>query len=266
MTAARKVCLLLITLWIAIAPAVSHAGVFLSITVAPPPLPVYVQPVCPAPNYLWTPGYWAWGTAGYYWVPGVWVAAPRPGLLWTPGYWAFSGGYYGWHAGFWGPHIGFYGGVNYGFGYTGVGFVGGRWAGGVFSYNTAVMHVNTAIVHNVYVDRTVIRSTVVNRASFNGPGGINARPTGQEMAANREQHFGPTAFQSSHERTASFNRGNLASVNGGHPQRAAIDRSVNFNQRRGYNAPRGNQQRQRNPGPRRYNDQGGRYGGNQERR
>ena len=45
--------------------AASFAGLFVSITVAPPPLPVYVQPVCP-PGYMWTPGYWAWGDDGYY--------------------------------------------------------------------------------------------------------------------------------------------------------------------------------------------------------
>ena len=53
------------------------------------------------------------------------------GVLWTPGYWGFVGGVYMFHAGYWGPHIGFYGGVNYGFGYGGVGFVGGRWRGGI---------------------------------------------------------------------------------------------------------------------------------------
>ena len=28
--------------------------------------------------------------------------------------------------GYWGPHVGFYGGINYGFGYFGLGFEGGR--------------------------------------------------------------------------------------------------------------------------------------------
>ncbi|MGC9199973.1 MAG: hypothetical protein ACP5E5_13725 [Acidobacteriaceae bacterium] len=32
----------------------------------PPPLPEYDRPPCPGPNYLWTPGYWAWGPYGYY--------------------------------------------------------------------------------------------------------------------------------------------------------------------------------------------------------
>ena len=61
---------------------VAHAqmavGIGISVHVAPPALPVYVQPPLPAPGYLWTPGYWSYGDAGYYWVPGVWVN--RPGL------------------------------------------------------------------------------------------------------------------------------------------------------------------------------------------
>lgn len=204
----------------------SQAGIAVSITIAPPVLPVYVQPPCLVAGYLWTPGYWAWGVAGYYWVPGVWVAPPRPGLLWTPGYWGLVGSVYGWHAGYWGPHVGFYGGVNYGFGYAGVGFVGGVWAGNVFRYNTAVLNVNTAVVRNVYVDRTVIPNTVVNRVSFNGPGGIAARPTPLEQSYAREQHFQPTSAQFSHEQMASRDRAQLASVNHGRPATTAFD-SVN---------------------------------------
>ena len=179
--------------------AVASAGVFVSITVAPPVLPVYVQPICPGDGYIWTPGYWAYGTVGYYWVPGVWLMAPRVGFLWTPGYWGFAGGLYGWHAGYWGPHVGFYGGVNYGFGYGGVGFGGGMWVGSHFSYNTAVANVNTTVIHNTYVNRTVIENGAVNRASFNGAGGVMSRPTSSEMAAEHEQHIEPTA---SHVRTS----------------------------------------------------------------
>src|SRR5580700_8995395 len=98
------------------AAAVSSAGVYLSINIAPPALQIYEQPPCPVDGYLWTPGYWAYGDAGYYWIPGVWVAPPQVGLLWTPGYWGWREGVYSFHAGYWGPHIGFYGGVNYGFG------------------------------------------------------------------------------------------------------------------------------------------------------
>src|SRR5580693_6320761 len=196
----RTIRTLLFALLLSLLPAASFAGVFLSITVAPPLQPVYAQPVCPGDGYLWTPGYWAYGEAGYFWVPGTWVLAPRPGFLWTPGYWGWGGGFYAWHAGYWGPHVGFYGGVNYGYGYGGSGFYGGRWEGGHFAYNTAVLHVNTTVVHNTYVDNTVIHNTAaVNRAAFNGPGGINARPSPQEQAAMRETHVQPTSEQISHE-------------------------------------------------------------------
>src|SRR5260221_8752242 len=103
-------------------PAGSFAQVAVSIRIGPPALPVYAQPPCPGDGYLWTPGYWAYGPVGYYWVPGVWVMPPRASVFWTPGYWAFEGGLYGCHAGYWGPHIGFYGGINYGYGYGGGGF------------------------------------------------------------------------------------------------------------------------------------------------
>ena len=111
--------------------AVPGAAVAVTAQEAPPPLPEYEQPPAPADGYLWTPGYWGYGGGGYYWVPGTWVQPPTVGVLWTPGYWGFAGGVYGFHAGYWGPHIGFYGGVNYGYGYVGVGFAGGRWEGAV---------------------------------------------------------------------------------------------------------------------------------------
>jgi hypothetical protein len=208
-------------------PAASFAQVAIAIRVGPPAIPVYAQPPCPGDGYMWTPGYWAYGPAGYYWVPGVWVTPPRVGLLWTPGYWGFAGGLYGWHAGYWGPHVGFYGGINYGFGYGGVGFFGGRWVGERFAYNTAVVNVNTTVVRNVYVDRTVINNnTVVNHASFNGAGGVSARPNGAEQAALREQHVEATSNQASHEHAAAQDHSQLASENHGRPGTMAMD-SVN---------------------------------------
>jgi len=144
-------------------------------------------------------------------------------MLWTPGYWEFVGGLYVWHPGYWGPHVGFYGGVNYGFGYWGSGFYGGRWEGTVFRYNTAVVAVNTTVVRNVYVDRTVVHETV-NRASFNGVGGVVARPTVQEQTFTREAHFQPTSNQLSHEHMASQDRSFLLSQNHGSPMSPAMDR------------------------------------------
>jgi hypothetical protein len=208
---------------LAIAPAASFAGVFISVGIAPPVLPVYTQPICPGDGYLWNPGYWAYGDAGYYWVPGVWVRPPQVGLLWTPGYWGWGGSAYIFHAGYWGPHVGFYGGVNYGFGYGGVGFGGGRWVGNSFAYNTAVVNVNRTVIHNVYEDRTVINhTTVYSRTSFNGGnGGIQARESGQEASFARENHIAATAEQQNHMQMAHADRSNFASVNGGHPQMAA---------------------------------------------
>jgi hypothetical protein len=111
----------------------------------PPPLPDYDQPQAPGDGYLWTPGYWAWGQGGYYWVPGGWVEAPYEGALWTPGYWGYHNHRYGFYRGYWGPHIGFYGGVDYGFGYVGIGYQGGYWGGGHFNYNRSYNNVNVRL-------------------------------------------------------------------------------------------------------------------------
>src|SRR5215475_13179531 len=102
--------------------SLSSAQLSVSISIGPPPIPVYEQPPCPDEGYIWTPGYWAYGEEGYFWVPGTWVMAPEPGYLWTPGYWGWDTGYYHWHPGYWGTEIGFYGGINYGFGYYGRGY------------------------------------------------------------------------------------------------------------------------------------------------
>jgi hypothetical protein len=211
-------------------PVASTAQVAFSITIGPPALPVYDQPLCPGPGFIWTPGYWAWGPAGYFWVPGTWVEAPEVGFLWTPGYWGWGGGVYIWHGGYWGPHVGFYGGINYGYGYGGTGYYGGEWRHGVFAYNTAYSHVNTAYVHNTYIDRTVIRNTNVSRVSYNGgSGGIMARPTAGEMMAERDHHVGATSMQTQQEHSASSNRAFLASENHGRPAIAATSRAGDFN-------------------------------------
>ncbi len=195
----------------------------------PPPLPVYEQPPCPADGYLWTPGYWAWSPAGYYWVPGTWVLPPAVGLLWTPGYWAFVGGVYAFHAGYWGPHVGYYGGVNYGFGYVGVGFVGGRWEGDRFAYNRSVVNVNETIVHNTYNQTVINNNITVNRVSYNGgPNGVHAAPTAEERNWSRERHMPPTQAQFSHVEQANRNPALFAHANGGRPPIAATPRPTAF--------------------------------------
>jgi hypothetical protein len=213
--------------------AVSNAQFRVAITFGPPAIPVYEQPICPGDGYLWTPGYWYWDddAEDYYWVPGTWVEAPEVGFLWTPGWWGWGGDVFVWHEGFWGPTVGFYGGVNYGFGYFGVGFTGGRWDHDHFFYNRAVVNVNVTEIHNVYEDRTVVVNNV-NRVSYNGgAGGINARPSPQEEAASRDRHIPPVAVQTQHVQTARGNPQLRASANHGKPPVAATARPGEFSGR-----------------------------------
>ena len=206
----------------------SFGQIGISVSFGPPALPVYVQPVCPAPGYIWTPGYWAWDPnfGDYYWVPGTWVLAPV-GLLWTPPWWGWSGGVYLFHVGYWGPTIGFYGGINYGFGYFGHGYEGGRWNNGQFYYNRSVNNVNVTNIHNVY--NVTVNNVTVNRVSYNGgPGGIAANPTAAEEAAARERHEGPIAAQNQQVEAARNNPQLRASANKGKPPIAATDKPGAF--------------------------------------
>src|SRR5271157_5673039 len=137
----RTVLLALVVLIVA---TTSFAQVRISVEFGPPALPVYEQPICPGDGYIWTPGYWAWSD-DYYWVPGTWVMPPEPGFLWTPGYWGWGDDGFVFNEGYWGASVGFYGGIDYGFGYFGHGYEGGRWDKGHFFYNTAFNNVD---VHN----------------------------------------------------------------------------------------------------------------------
>jgi hypothetical protein len=193
----------------------------------PPELPVYDEPPIPGEGYIWTPGYWSGGPLGYFWVPGTWVEPPAAGLLWTPGYWGFRDGIYVWNAGYWGPHVGFYGGVNYGFGYDGVGYLGGRWVDGVFAYNRTVNNFGGVRITNVYEETVTINNGP--RVSFNGgSGGTTVRPTPEQEAAAREQHIAAIPLQIQHERTAGANRDLLASENHGRPAIAATAKPGEF--------------------------------------
>lgn len=190
----------------------------------PPPMPDYDQPPCPGDDYIWTPGYWDYAPMGYYWVPGAWVEAPYEGALWTPGYWAYSRNRYVFFHGYWGPHIGFYGGVNYGFGYTGIGYQGGYWNRGHFAYNRSVNNINISVVHNVYNYRV---ANVNNRVSFNGgSGGIQVRPRPAEIAALREPHAPPMHTQMDVRQAALNNHGQFATANRGRPQQFTSPRPV----------------------------------------
>jgi len=225
----RNVRLFLPALLVSVTAASMQAqfSVSIHVNLAPPMLPVYEQPMCPQPNLMWTPGYWAYSNSDgdYYWVPGAWVPAPYMGAMWTPPYWGYNGGSYEYHGGYWGRHVGFYGGVNYGFGFGGIGFAGGEWRGGSFAYNTAVVSVNETIIHTTYVDRTVVEAGIVanpRHVAYNGgPGGIQHSATPAEQAADHEQHSPPTEFQSQHETTARADKTSFAKANGGHPANPA---------------------------------------------
>ncbi len=130
----------------------SSASSAISSAATPPPLPGEQQPALPEDGYLWTPGYWYWRDQAYVWIAGAWVRPPRVGVLWTPAFWSSAGNVFVFHPGYWGTTVGFYGGVNYGFGYFGTGYSGGHWIGTSFAYNSAVNHLNPGSAHHTYAD------------------------------------------------------------------------------------------------------------------
>ncbi|MGB8518680.1 MAG: hypothetical protein WCD38_00785 [Candidatus Tumulicola sp.] len=198
-------------------PTAANAQVYVSL-VAPPLMPVYEQPQVTVPNSIWTPGYWAWGSQGYYWVPGTYVQPPSAGMYWTPGFWGenTNGNGYAWNDGYWGPNVGYYGGINYGGGYYGNGYVGGGWYGNAFRYNTAVTPVDAGRIRTVYVNRTVVVRNV-NRYSYNGPGGVRMFPNAQQRVWMHERHVGLTPVQRAHIEEAREDRNLYVKYNGGHP-------------------------------------------------
>lgn len=201
----------------------ASAQVTVSITIAPPAIPVYDQPPIPDDGYIWTPGYWAWGDDGYYWVPGTWVEPPEVGYLWTPGYWGWSDGIYVWRPGYWGPHVGYYGGINYGWGYGGSGYDGGHWDHDRFSYNRTVNNFGSTHITNVYNKTVIVNNNT--RVSYNGGnGGTHARPSPAEAAAAHEHHMAITGEQSRHIEAARHDHSLLASVNHGRPAVLATSR------------------------------------------
>lgn len=210
-------------------PAAAAISVGIAVNIAPPPLPVYAQPVIPGPGYIWTPGYWAWDpAAGYYWVPGAWVLPPQPGLLWTPGWWGWSNDAYRWNAGYWGVNVGFYGGVNYGFGYFGNGYSGGYWRNNQFYYNRSVNNVtNVTNIRNVYVNKTVINSA--SHVSYNGGrGGLTARPTAQQRSYANQRRIRPTATQTRQRDVAMRDPGQRFKSNQGRPAVFATQHAGNL--------------------------------------
>ena len=212
-----------------VTPARAFIGVSVNVGIAPPPLPVYVQPAIPGSGYIWTPGYWAWDpdSQDYYWVPGTWVLAPRVGYLWTPPWWGWGDGAYVFHTGYWGPHVGFYGGVPYGYGYTGDGYEGGYWNGGRFFYNRTVNNMSNFNTTNVY-SKPVTMSRTTNVSYNGGSGGIVARPSAAQLQAARETHLGATSIQTRHTQAALKNPGARYTANGGHPSVTTSSKSAAY--------------------------------------
>jgi hypothetical protein len=222
----RSLTKFLLVAVLALATTPAFAGLFVSVNLAPPALPYYAQPACPGIGYIWTPGYWAYGPDGYYWMPGEWVVPPAFGLLWTPCWWGWSGGAYIYHGGYWGPHVGFYGGINYGYGYNGNGYGGGYWRDGHFFYNRAVNNLAGGRFANTYSDRSFVSGA--NRGvSFNGgANGVHATATATQLRAANEHHVAATSAQTAEVRTASTNRSNFATANGGHPAVLTAERTA----------------------------------------
>jgi hypothetical protein len=227
-----RVSFLVLFAAVAAPPKAPAQWAVVQVMVAPPAMPYYEQPAMPAAGYIWTPGYWAWDRGDYYWVPGTWVEPPDAGLLWTPGYWICRNNVYYWNQGYWGQHVGFYGGVNYGYGYAGSGYAGGYWNGGDFSYNSAVNNFGDVTVANSY-EQTVVDDNTTNVSFNGGVGGTTAVPSQAELAVAYERHMPATMTQAQHQVAASGETQLRASANGGHPPIAATTLARNFHRGNG---------------------------------
>jgi len=229
---------LLATLLLAsVSMAHAQIGMSVSIGIAPPALPIYDQPAIPGDGYMWTPGYWAWNPNDndYFWVPGTWVNAPYSGALWTPGYWAMEDNQYRWNRGYWGDHIGYYGGINYGFGYAGVGYQGGYWNHGAFNYNRSVNNVRNVHVTNTY--NTRITNVQNSRVSFNGGrGGVPMTASKSEQIINSMPHNKGaehiTERQTQHETMAGSQADQRLTNNHGMPKVAATPQAGSYDSNR----------------------------------
>jgi YXWGXW repeat-containing protein len=222
--------LMLSVVAIAVPVAPANAGVSIGISVgfAPPPLPVYDQPIIPGPGYIWMPGYWAWGPEGYYWVPGTWVVPPTLGYYWTPPWWGWNGVAYIFHSGYWGPRVGYYGGINYGFGYFGSGYEGGRWDHGRFYYNRDVNNFGNRRITNVY-SKPTSRPDHNGVGWHGGVGGMPGQPNAHEQAATRDRHVQATGPQTQHFNTAKSFPQQRSTTNNGQPPIMTTNRAGSFN-------------------------------------
>jgi len=149
----------------------ANAGVFVSIGIAPPALPCMCSHA-PAPLHL-DSGYCPTATPA---ISGAWcvVNPPRVGVLWTQAT-GIRRRLYGCTAAT-GSHVGFYGGVNYGFGYA-ASASSAASGGRSLCVQQRVANFGGVHVTNVYENRTVIQQNTIinnNHVSYNGGAGIQA--------------------------------------------------------------------------------------------
>ena len=210
--------------------AIAQVDAVVSCDVAPPVLPVYAQPPMPEEGYVWTPGYWQWLAApGYLWVPGTWgISPPVVNVLRRRLYVGM-----GRRTSTFsimvslGPRVGFYDGVNYGYGYSGSGYQGGRWDGGHFIYNSGVNNFGSVHASNTYRQNVPVNNA--SRVSYiGGAGAIIAEPNAEERTFQSEAHRPVSEEKNRHITAAVAHPGLIAKTNHGRPQIAATARSAQF--------------------------------------
>lgn len=100
-----------------------------------------------------------------------------------------------------------------------------------FHYNVVVSNVDVTVIHNVYKAPAATNITV-NRVSYNGgEGGVNARPTPEELAVAHQRHLPPVPAQTQHVQAARTNPQLRASANLGKPPIAATPKPGGFRDR-----------------------------------
>ncbi len=186
----------------------------------PPPLPDYDQPPVPGPDYVWTPGYWAWSDDedDYYWVPGTWVLPPREGLFGRraigPGQAAATSST---------PAI-----------------------GAMKSATTAVSITAMAMAATAMTAAIGTTATSFITASSRGPrsyvsfnggkNGTQTHPTPQQKALSKQPHFAATALQKQNLTAASKDKTFFSKDNHGKPAVAATSKARRLQRRRRHDA------------------------------
>ena len=159
-------------------------------------LPVYGQPICPGDGFLWTPATGRMTTASPITTgcQACWFRRRKSVSCGRrkAGGWG-DGGYF-FNEGYWGPTVGFYGGINYGFGYYGEGYGGGPWNNGHFFYNRSVNNINVVNIHNVYNERELRSTTSTASAITEGQVGSRRVQQRSKLQAN-QRHIPAVAAQ-----------------------------------------------------------------------